>query len=200
MLEVRDLKTDINALFNLCDEANRSFRSVDAYTQHKYMQKIVKQSTYVFQDLENRVNNMGKKDLIRDIQDRETLLKLYFVLLKSLYMFSKMGVTRFEDMRCQGATMLAYKMIQDLDYGHKFGSENLWLNNDYLYINGLMQALKSFHPKNMQTLIRCITATLVYPDVKNQKVYDYMEKFEKYIIYYLMQCKPEERIYLDFVR
>ena len=110
-----------------------------------------------------------------------------------------MGVTRFEDMRCQGATMLAYKMIQDLDYGHKFGSENLWLNNDYLYINGLMQALKSFHPTNMQTLIRCITATLVYPDVKNQKVYDYMEKFEKYIIYYLMQCKPEERIYLDFV-
>ena len=56
-------------------------------------------------------------------------------------------------------------MIQDLDYGHKFGSENLWLNNDYLYINGLMQALKSFHPTNMQTLIRCITATLVYPDV-----------------------------------
>ena len=199
MVEGKDLRVEINALFDLCEEANKSLRSVDAYTQHKYMQRIVKHSTYLFQDLENRVNNMGKKDLIKDIQDRETLLKLYFVLLKSLYMFSRMGVTRFEDMRCQGSTMLAYKIMKDLEFERKFGSENLWINNDIIYTQGLMYGLNKFHPTNMQSLIRCITATLVYPDVKNQKVYDYMERFERYIIYYLMQCKPEERIYLDFV-
>ena len=110
MLEVRDLKTDINALFNLCDEANRSFRSVDAYTQHKYMQKIVKQSTYVFQDLENRVNNMGKKDLIRDIQDRETLLKPFIKTFEYLIL-SKIFVQSINCISFISSTFALYNLF-----------------------------------------------------------------------------------------
>lgn len=199
MAELKDLRTEVNSLVRLCEEANKSLYYIDAFTQHKYFEQIKKLSLNLFKDLDTRVSIIGKKDLIKDIQDRETLLRLYFILLKSLYMFSKMGVFKFEDLRCQGSTMLAYKIIQDLDFNNKFGQSKTWINNDTIYIEGILYGVKEIHPTNMQTLLRCITATLLYPDVKSQNVPEYMERFERYIIYYLMQCKPEERIYLDFV-
>ena len=68
-----------------------------------------------------------------------------------------------------------------------------------IYAHGLIYGIRGMHPTLLQNLIRCLTQTLTYPQVKEQNVEDYMDRFEKYIFYYLMKCKPEERIYLDFV-
>ena len=64
---MRDLMTEINTLFELCENANTALRSVDGRTQHTLMTKIQKQSQMVFVLLENAVNPMGKKDLLKEI-------------------------------------------------------------------------------------------------------------------------------------
>ena len=196
---MRDLMTEINALFDLCEKANLTLKSVDAYSQHKITTQIQKQSQMVFVLLENAVNPMGKKDLLKEIPDRNTLIKLYYVILKSLYYFSRSGVSYFEGPRSQGSAMLAHKLIKELDFEHKFGSEGLWINNRTIFTKGIMFGMQRVHPTLLQNMVRCISATLVYPEIKDQKVYEYMGRFESHALYYLMQCPPEERIYLDFV-
>ena len=62
-----------------------------------------------------------------------------------------------------------------------------------------MVGMQRVHPTLLQNMVRCISATFVYPEIKDQKVYEYMGRFESNALYYLMQCPPEERIYLDFV-
>ena len=196
---MKDLNKEINVLFDLCEKTNLALRSVDGYAQHKLMAQVKKQSSDVFILLENKVNPMGVKDLSKDIQDRKTLLKLCFVILKSLYMFSKSGVSKFEDARCEGSTLLAYKMLKDMGFETKFGQSQTWINNDIIYDNVFLEVVSHLHPTNMQSLVRCLAATLVYPEVKNQKIPDYMIRFEGYILYFLMQSPPDERIYLDFI-
>lgn len=196
---MRDLMTEINTLFELCEKANMALKSVDAYGQHKIMTQVQKQSQMVFVLLENTVNPMGKKDLIKEIPDRATLLKLYYIILKSLHYFSRSGVTYFEGARSQGSAMLAHKLIKEMDFEHKFGSEALWINNKVIFTKGIMVGMQRVHPTLLQNMVRCLSATLVYPEIQEQKVYDYMIRFESYVLYYLMQCSPDERIYLEFV-
>ena len=196
---MRDLMTEINTLFELCENANTALRSVDGRTQHTLMTKIQKQSQMVFVYLENAVNPMGKKDLLKEISDRKILLRVYYIILKSLYYFSKSGVTYFEGPRSQGSAMLAYKLIQDMDFEHKFGQAQTWINNDIIFKNGIMTGMQKVHPTLLQNMTRCLAMTLTYPEIQEQKVPDYMVRFESYILYYLMQCPLEERIYLDFV-
>ncbi len=196
---MKDLGTELNKLFELCEQANVAFKQIDGRTQQMIMRKVQEQSKNTFQLLEIVVNPMGKKDVLKELSDRKTILRLYFILMKSLYLLSSNGIARFEDERCIGSTTLAYKLIRDLDFEHKFGYKNTWINNDIIYIHGLIAGIRAMHPTLLQNLIRCLTQTLIYPEVREQKVEDYMDRFEKYIFYYLMKCKPEERIYLDFV-
>lgn len=196
---MRDLMTEVNTLFELCEEANAVLKVIDARAQYNLMTKIQKQSQMVFVLLENAVNPMGKKDLLKEIPDRNTLIKLYYVILKSLHYFSKSGVSYFEGPRSQGSAMLAHKLIKELDFEHKFGAETLWINNKIIFTKGIMVGMQRVHPTLLQNMVRCISATFVYPEIKDQKVYEYMGRFESNALYYLMQCPPEERIYLDFV-
>ena len=196
---MRNLETEINTLFELCEQANLAFKSIDAKTQQEIMYKVQKQSNAVFQLLEMIVNPMGKKDFLKELPNRNTILRLYFLILKSLYLFSINGASKFEDERCIGSTTLAYKLIRDLDFEHKFGYGHTWINNDLIYVHGIMYGMRGVHPTLLQNIVRCLTQTLRYPEIKEQKVPDYMDRFEKYIMYYLVKCKPEERIYLDFI-
>jgi hypothetical protein len=196
---MKDLMTEINTLFGLCEEVNLVLKSVDAYGQRKAINKVNNVSMEVFKDLGIVINPMGKKDLIKEISDRKTILRLYYILLRSLYYFSRSGYGKFEDARCQGATMLAYKLIHELDFENKFGQSQTWINNEVIYRYVFMETVRHMHPTDMQKLIRCLTATLLYPEVKEQKVPDYMERFEGYILYYLMNCSQDERIYLDYI-
>lgn len=196
---MRNLMTEINTLFELCEKANVALKSVDGRTQFNLMTKIQKQSQMVFVLLENAVNPMGKRDLLKEIPDRNTLIRLYYIILKSLHYFSKSGVTKFEGARSQGSAMLAYRLIKELDFEHKFGQNQTWINNDIIFKKGIMAGVQNIHPTLLQNMVRCLAATLVYPEIKEQKVPDYMVRFENYILYYLMQCSPNERIYLDFV-
>lgn len=196
---MKNLGTELNKLFELCEQANTAFKQIDGRTQQIIMRKVQEQSRDTFQLLEMIVNPMGKKDLLKELPDRKTILRLYFILMKSLYMLSMNGVQKFQDERCIGSTTLAYKLIGELGLGSKFGDRNTWINNDMIFIHGLILGIRDMHPTLMQNLIRCLTQTLTYPEIRDQKVYDYMDRFEKYVFYYLMKCKPEERIYLDFV-
>jgi len=114
-------------------------------------------------------------------------------------MFSKSGVSKFEDARCEGSTLLAYKMLKDMGFETKFGQSQTWINNDIIYTNGIMHGMRQVHPTLMQNMVRCIVMTLTYPEIQEQKVSDYMVRFESYLFYFLMQCNPKERIYLEFV-
>ena len=196
---MKNLGTELNKLFDLCEQANTAFKQIDGRTQQIIMRKVQEQSRDTFQLLEMIVNPMGKKDLLKELPDRKTILRLYFILMKSLYMLSMNGVQKFQDERCIGSTTLAYKLIGELGFDSKFGDRNTWINNDMIYIHGLILGIRDMHPTLVQNLIRCLTQTLTYPEVREQKIYDYMDRFEKYVFYYLMKCKPEERIYLDFV-
>ena len=196
---MKDLSTEVNKLFELCEQANVAFKQIDGRTQQMIMRKVQEQSVSTFQLLEMIVNPMGKKDIVKELSDRKTILRLYYILLKSLYLLSMNGVQKFQDERCIGSTTLAYKLICELDFDNKFGYKNTWINNDMIYAHGLIYGIRSMHPTLLQNLIRCLTQTLTYPEVREQNVEDYMDRFEKYIFYYLMKCKPEERIYLDFV-
>lgn len=196
---MKDLGTELNKLFELCEQANTAFKQIDGRTQQMIMFKVQKQATETFQLLEMIVNPMGKKDIVKELPDRKAILRLYFIIMKSLYILSMNGVQKFQDERCIGSTTLAYKLIGELGFENKFGDRGTWINNDMIYIHGLIMGIRNMHPTLLQNLIRCLTQTLTYPEVKEQKVYDYMDRFEKYIFYYLIKCKPEERIYLDFV-
>lgn len=196
---MKNLGTELNKLFELCEQANTAFKQIDGRTQQIIMRKVQEQSRDTFQLLEMIVNPMGKKDLLKELPDRKTILRLYFILMKSLYMLSMNGVQKFQDERCIGSTTLAYKLVGELGFESKFGDRNTWINNDMIYVHGLIMGIRDMHPTLLQNLIRCLTQTLTYPEIRDQKVYDYMDRFEKYVFYYLMKCKPEERIYLDFV-
>ena len=196
---MKNLGTELNKLFELCEQANTAFKQIDGRTQQIIMRKVQEQSRDTFQLLEMIVNPMGKKDLLKELPDRKTILRLYFILMKSLYMLSMNGVQKFQDERCIGSTTLAYKLVGELGFESKFGDRNTWINNDMIYVHGLIMDIRDMHPTLLQNLIRCLTQTLTYPEIRDQKVYDYMDRFEKYVFYYLMKCKPEERIYLDFV-
>lgn len=196
---MKDLMKEINALFDLCEDANLILKSIDAYTQHKLIEKIQMQSAEVFRDLENVVNPMGKKDMIKEITDRKTILRLYYILLRSLYTYSINGYAKFESDRSYGSTMLAYRVIKEQDFLNKFGQSQTWINNETIYDKVFLPTVRHINPTNMQSLIRCFSATLLYPEVREQKVTDYMAKFESCIFYYLTQSPSEERIYLDYL-
>ena len=83
--------TEIKKLFDMCEKANLTLRSVDRYETHKSLAAIQKQSITVFTLLENKVNSFSTKDFIKEIPDRKVLLRLYFIIMKSLCWFYKSG-------------------------------------------------------------------------------------------------------------
>ena len=70
---MRNLETAINTLFELCEQANLAFKSIDAKTQQEIMYKVQKQSKAVFQLLEMIVNPMGKKNFLKELPNRNTI-------------------------------------------------------------------------------------------------------------------------------
>ena len=52
---MKDLMTEINTLFGMCEEVNLVLKSVDAYGQHKAINKVNSVSMEVFKNLENCV-------------------------------------------------------------------------------------------------------------------------------------------------
>lgn len=198
-MEENVIYSEIKKLFDLCEKGNVTLKSVDRYSSHKALSLIQKQSIVVFTLLENKVNSFSTKDFIKEIPDRKMLLRLYFIILKSLCLFYKKRVTMFEGERSQGSASLAHKLILELDFEHKFGQSQTWINNDTIYLEGFMVGLQKTHPTLLQNIVRSLTKTLAYPEIREQKIPEYMQKFENYIFYYLKDCNSDERIYLDFI-
>lgn len=195
-----DVEKKITLFFNVCEKADRSLKTVDMYEQHKHLIEVRKTSKNLFINLENLVNPMGVKDLKKDIMDKTLLLKLYYVILRSLFLYSKKGIPFYEGVRSAGSSDLAKVLLGKLNYYQKFGHSS-WIKNDDIYYKGIMQGISDIpvHPTLLQNLVRCLTKTLTCPELSNQNIPDYLQKFEMYILYYLETGPAEDHIYLDFI-
>ena len=196
-----NLSKQIKSLFDMCEKANIALKFVDRYNQSLLLHQIEEQSNTVFLMLENLVNPMNFKDFLKnkDIEDRKMILKLYFVIMKSLCICKRMGITKFEGERSRGSAMLAYKLLFEHGFENKFGQSQTWINNNIIYTNGIVKSIGKVHPTLVQKIVRCLTMTLRYPEIQEQPVPDYMKNFEQYIFYYLVNGPHEERIYLDYI-
>lgn len=191
------LENEIKVLFDLCENLNKTMKTVDLKTEHMLTKRIESQSKKVFQLMENDVNPMGVK-IMRNVTNRNTLLKMAYVLLKCVILLSSKGLTKFEGPRSRGTYELSKKLFVDMGFlKNNLNNPYNWILNDEIYEKGLLNSMGMIHPTLLQNMIRCITNSLVLPEIQEKSVYNYLSGFEKYLLYYLNS--NTERIYLDFI-
>lgn len=202
------IETNISKLFELCEEFNFATKSVDMSKQYYLSVETAKTSHKVFRELETKINLMGTKDLLQDIKSRDMILKVLFLIFKSLYICQEYGIMLYQDARCLNSTILAVKMMKEKNYYNKFSQAHTFYRNDTVFTgismnggisNGLMGGICKLHPTNMQSLVRCLITTLEHPEIHSMPVPLYMERFEQDIFYYLKYAKGNDKVYLDFI-
>lgn len=194
------LEKEIGTLFKMCSQANTSLSTVAMNEHYFILKQIEKQSKKVFALLENHVNSMHIKDYKSVITDKVMLLKMLYVILRGINLFSERG-NHFidEDPRSMGSAELARRIFGDVKLDSLSDNAPSWMKNDTIYIESLMMGIGSCHKTLLQSIVRCMVNTLTLPEFMNQKTNDYLVRFESYIMFYLIQAPANQKVYLDFI-
>lgn len=202
------IETNISELFDICEEFNFSTKSVDMSKQYYMSVETTKKAYKLFSELETKISLLGTKDLVQDIKSRDMVIKLLFIIFKSLYICQEYGIMLYQDARCLNSTILAVKMMKEKNYYNKFSQSHTFYRNDIVFTGvrtnggfstGLMGGICKLHPTNMQSLVRCLVATLEHSEIHSMPVPLYMERFEQDVFYYLKYAKGNDKVYLDFI-
>ena len=192
-----DLEREIKTLFDLCENLNKTMKTIDLKTEHMLIRRIESQSKKVFQLMENDVNPMGVKTM-KNINNRNTLVRMAYILLKCVILLSSKGLTKFEGPRSRGTYELSKKLFIDMGFlKNNLNNPYNWILNDEVFEKSLLNSMGMIHPTLLQNMIRCIASSLMLPEVQEKPIYNYLSGFEKYLLYYLNS--NTERIYLDFI-
>lgn len=172
-----NLEKETELLFTYCEEANRISQNIDMVSQKKYIAKIQKQAKDVFMYIENAVYTQSFESLYKH---KETLVKLSFVILKSVYLFNN----RYPIVPMN---YMAYSLMYKNNYLSKFGNEGTWVKNDDIFKRALMVAFKGARPDFMAKVIESCINMLSSPMIYNQTTPDYMNRY----IYHLRSAYAE---------
>ena len=143
MANMSMLEQEINVLFKLCSKANSVLNRVAINEQYEIFKILKSQSKKVFMLLENHVNSMHVKDFSGVIEDRTTLSKMFYVVLRGVHLFSENGINYFnEDPRSMGSAELARLVFGECGLDTLSDKAPLWMKNDVIYKEAIMYGMK----------------------------------------------------------
>lgn len=193
------VEKEIGTLFKMCSQANTSLSTVAMNEHYFILKQIEKQSKKVFALLENHVNPMHIKDYRTVITDKVMLLKMLYVILRGINLYSEWGNPYFaEDPRSMGSADLASKIFSEVKLDSLSDNAPGWMKNDTIY-KSLMRGIACCHKTLLQNMVRCMVNTLIVEEFVNQKTNEYLVRFESYIMYYLGQAPANQKVYLDYI-
>lgn len=189
----------IEVLFDLCGKVDKITGSVNVAEQRLGYKDICLQFKGVLNELESSVNIFGVHDLKNLFSDKRIMIKLFYVILKTVcIMDSKYGYFS-EDMRSIGASQLAQKMMVDMQFYHGLRYADAWFHNDEIFVKGVVMGMKGVHKTSLQSIVRCIVNTFKFNEFKCQKISPDMQRFENCLHYFLEEAPQNERVFLDFI-
>lgn len=164
---MKELEKEVENLFTLCEEMNKVSQSVDMNSTKKYLSKIVSKSQMVFLYLEN---SASYQNVANQFSHKETIVKLCYVILKSIYMLQG-------NYRSYMLNNMAYMLMNDANYLVKFGNEGNWVKNNDVFAKGLNRVIYATRPELLEKVIADLLNLLRNPGINHQITPDYMNRF-----------------------